>query len=159
MKVTALEEYGLRCLLQLAKAYLEHEEGSLTQVGLSISEIAKREGLSIQYVSKITSQLRKAGLISSMRGVHGGYHLTKKPHELKLLEVSKALGNSIFNKEFCMDHSGQKMTCVHEKNCSVRSVWSGIHQHINTILSQVSLADLLNGEMKTDQQLLRVISG
>lgn len=154
MKVTALEEYGLRCLLQLAKTYLEHG-----QEGLSISEIAKREGLSIQYVSKITSHLRKAGLIESMRGVHGGYHLAKKPHELKLLEVSRALGNSIFDEEFCMDHSGQKTTCVHEKNCSVRSVWSGIHQHINTILGQISLADLLNGEIKTNQQLLKVISG
>ena len=154
MKVTALEEYGLRCLLQLAKAYLEHR-----QTGLSISEIAKREGLSIQYVSKITSHLRKSGLIESMRGVHGGYHLAKEPHELKLLEVSKALGNSIFDEEFCMDHAGKKITCVHEKNCSVRSVWSGIHRHINMILSQLSLADLLNGEMKTDQQLLKVISG
>lgn len=157
MKVTALEEYGLRCLLQLAKAYLEHEQHE--QIGLSISEIARREGLSIQYVSKITSHLRKAGLIESMRGVHGGYHLAKKPHELKLLEVSRALGNSIFDEEFCMDHAGQKTICVHEKNCSVRSVWSGIHRHINTILSQISLADLLNGEMKTNQQLLKVISG
>jgi len=153
MKITALEEYGLRCLMQLAQAQAEGN------AGLSISEISKKDGLSIQYVSKITTHLRRQGIIGSVRGVHGGYRLAKKPQELKLSEIARALGDPMFDEEFCVDHAGKENACVHEKNCSVRSVWNVIHRHVNMIMNQITLQDLLQNEAETKEQLLKVVSG
>ena len=67
MKITAQEEYGLRCLLRLARA----GDGR----SLTIPEIAADEGLSVPYVAKLLAVLRQAGLIESVRGRSGGYRL------------------------------------------------------------------------------------
>jgi len=120
---------------------------------------SKKEGLSIQYVSKITTHLRRQGIIGSVRGVHGGYRLAKKPQELKLSEIARALGDPMFDEEFCVDHAGKENACVHEKNCSVRSVWNVIHRHVNMIMNQITLQDLLQNEAETKEQLLKVVSG
>ena len=68
MRVTAMQEYGLRCMLQLAT----HN----SDVPLAVREIAKRERLTPVYVEKILVNLRRAGLVKSVRGVNGGYALT-----------------------------------------------------------------------------------
>ena len=149
MKITALEEYGIRCLLQVAKA---------SQEGVSISEISKREGLSIQYISKLTSILRKAGLLSSRRGIRGGDHLAKHPTKIKLSTVLSVLGGVKFDHVLCEAHTGHKRACVHESNCSVRSVWGGIYGYVFSILDKMTLADLLKSEEGTRDQLLQLIS-
>ena len=76
MKISAQEEYGLRCLLQLARA----EEGQ----SVSITEIAAAEGLSAPYVAKLLAILRQQGLIESERGRTGGYRLTAPAGEIRL---------------------------------------------------------------------------
>ena len=67
MKVSALEEYGIRCMVLLAR----QEGGSLT-----LPEISEAEGLSISYAGKLLNILKKAGLVKSVRGRLGGYALT-----------------------------------------------------------------------------------
>lgn len=71
MRITAKEEYGLRCILQLASAPPREP--------LSAAEIARREGLSCPYVEKLLWTLKKAGFIKSHRGVKGGYVLARPP--------------------------------------------------------------------------------
>ena len=70
MKISAQEEYGLRCLLQLAQS---GDKGSAT-----LPEIAAAEGLSVPYAAKLLSVLRQAGLIESVRGRSGGYRLATR---------------------------------------------------------------------------------
>jgi DNA-binding transcriptional ArsR family regulator len=77
MKVTAQEEYGLRCLVQVARG---HAQGR----SLSITEIAQGEGLSTPYVGKILAVLRKGGLVTAARGRSGGYTLTRNPRAITL---------------------------------------------------------------------------
>ena len=77
MKISAVEEYGLRCLLQLARTASE-------QPLVSAEEIAIREGLSVAYVEKILSQLRKAGLVKSVRGMYGGYQLARPADDIRV---------------------------------------------------------------------------
>lgn len=69
MKITAQEEYGLRCLLRFARTG--------TEAVLTISEIAAAEGLSVPYVAKLLAILRQGGLIESVRGRSGGYRLAR----------------------------------------------------------------------------------
>lgn len=148
MKITALEEYGLRCLLQIAGA----------KEGLSISEIAKREGLSIQYVSKIAAHLKKHRLLEATRGVHGGYQLARPAQAINLSEVMRALGGVMFAENFCLEHTGKKDCCVHQQDCSIRSMWGVIYKYMDMILEEISLAGLLGGEEKTKEMLLALVA-
>ena len=90
MKITAQEEYGLRCLIRLARAYGEQP--------LTIPEVAAAENLSPPYVAKLLSVLRQAGLIESVRGRTGGYHLARPPAEVRLGVVLLALGEPLFEE-------------------------------------------------------------
>lgn len=148
MKITALEEYGLRCLLQIARS----------REGLSISEIAKAEGLSIQYVSKLTAYLKKHRLLEATRGIHGGYRLARPATVINLSEVMKALGGEMFAEAFCAEHTGKEKCCVHQPNCSIRSVWSLIYKYMDLILEEIMLADLMAGEGAMKEKLVAIIS-
>ena len=71
MKITSQEEYGLRCLLQLART----PQGQI----VSVKEIGIKEGLSSAYVEKLLRILSKTGLVHSVRGLKGGYVLNRPP--------------------------------------------------------------------------------
>ena len=84
MKFSAQEEYGLRCLLQIARL---GPDGSMT-----IPEISRIEGLTPTHVAKLTMILRKGGFLSSTRGQAGGYALARSPEKIIVGEVLEALG-------------------------------------------------------------------
>jgi Rrf2 family protein len=152
MKITALEEYGLRCLVQLAKAQKSGKSG------MSIREISEAEGLSIQYVSKITAHLKKANFITATRGVKGGYALAKTADQIHLADISVSLGNVMFDSGFCFDHSGSESTCVHQLDCSIRSVWNVVSNKLRSIMEEIKLSDIIAGEEKTNVKLLKMLS-
>lgn len=83
MKFSTRTVYGLQAVLVLANRY---GEGSL-----SVSQIAKREGLSVAYLEQILNALKKKGLVKSVRGPQGGYVLAKKPSEVTLKQLFDAL--------------------------------------------------------------------
>ncbi|HLB59561.1 MAG TPA: Rrf2 family transcriptional regulator, partial [Bdellovibrionota bacterium] len=118
MKITALEEYGLRCLLQVAR----EPEGSL----LTVSEIAQREALSSEYVAKIMSLLRRGELVESIRGVSGGYRLAKPAREISISALSSAVSNPLYVDGFCTGHRGLATECVHKDDCGIRFLWQEI---------------------------------
>ena len=139
MKITAQEEYGLRCLLQLA--------GSSASV--TIAEIAAAEGLSRSYVGKLMALLRDGGLIESVPGRTGGYRLATEAEQISLARVLGALGEPMFGGEaFCGRHAGTETggTCVHLGSCSLRSIWGVLEQWTQQVLSRISLADLSANE-------------
>jgi len=144
MKISAVEEYGLRCLLQLARS----KENQL----LSAEDIAEKEGLSVAYIEKILAQLRKVGLVSSVRGMYGGYQLTRSPDKITVGELVKAVDGDFFT-DICQHFSGNQNACVHSSACSVRPVWLMVARHVYRILDHLTLADLLNEESNMEQQL------
>ena len=89
MHLLAQEEYGLRCLLQVAR---HHGSQPLT-----ISEIAEAEGLSPEYTAKLMRALRKGGLVVSTRGAGGGYHLARPAAAITPWQVIQVLGGSFFH--------------------------------------------------------------
>ncbi len=149
MKITALEEYGLRCLLQIARVW---------EADISISEIAKKEGLSVEYVSKLTALLKNKGLIESTRGVKGGYRLTEAPQKITLAQISQALGQPMFDSEFCGEHTGVSPICVHDGNCSVRSVWGTLYAHMNSVMEKITLGQLLKDEKNVQLQVADLLT-
>jgi Rrf2 family protein len=148
MKITAQEEYGLRCLLQLATA----EDGH----SLTIPDIAAAEGLSHPYVAKILNVLRQANLIESARGRAGGYRLAKPPAEIGLGAVMRVLGEPLYeDPAYCQRHAGTETegNCVHHGACSLRALWLTLEQWMKHTFDQMTLADLLQGEPKMTDML------
>lgn len=137
MRITALEEYGLRCLLALAR------QGRGEQ--LSISEIADLEGISVPYASKLLSILRKAGLVNASRGRSGGFSIARPLDEISLYEVLTTLGGPLIDPKHCEKHSGILDECVHINNCSVQDVLGGLAGYIQEFLNDTSLQDLAFG--------------
>lgn len=141
MKITAQEEYGLRCLLQIARA------GS--PASLSIAEIAEKEGISTPYAAKLLSMLRQAGFIESTLGRSGGYRLARPANELGLGTVLKSIGERLFEEsEFCQKHAGTETdgACVHHDNCNLRSLWHTLEGCIQHLLDGLTVADLLHNK-------------
>lgn len=133
MKLSPLEEYGLRCLIQLAQRPQDHP--------VTIRQISEAEGLSTAYVGKLMFLLQKAGLVQSTRGVQGGYLLARPAAQTKLHEVFQALDPSALD-DVCEKFTGTESACVHNGACAIKHVWHGLSEHINAYLQNVSLKDL-----------------
>lgn len=142
MKLSAQEEYGLRCLLHMAR---QPEGASAT-----IPEISRAEGLSVPNVAKLMRILRMSGFVASARGQTGGYKLARPADRITVSEVLGSLGGTLFSSTFCSRHSGVQQTCTHDADCSLRSIWSALHTLVQDVLGKTSLRDLLcsEGEMR-----------
>ncbi len=98
MKISAHEEYGLRCLVQLARAEMDGES-------LTLNQIAEREGLSVANAGKLMWVLNKARLVQSQRGTKGGYTLARPANDIRLNEVIRILDEDTADR-FCETHAG-----------------------------------------------------
>lgn len=137
MKFSSQEEYGLRCLLQVARL----DEGVSTTIG----EISEREGITEPYVAKLLNILRKEGFITSTRGQAGGYRLARRPHEISVGEVLQALGGKLYEDDFCERHAGQNEVCTHTGSCSIRPLWDTVQRAVDRVLNGITLATMLEG--------------
>lgn len=147
MKISAQEEYGLRCLLQLAN--LPAGES------LTLPQIAEREGISQANAGKLMWLLNKAGFVSAMRGTKGGYNLARPADEIRLNEVIKVLyADEIVNH--CDSYKGILESCVHQGDCGIRPVIIGLHEIVQQALSQITLAQLIGEEKKVTQTFQQI---
>jgi Rrf2 family protein len=135
MKFSAQEEYGLRCLLQIARL---GPEGSMT-----IPDISRVEGMTPTHVAKLMMILRKSGFINSTRGHLGGYTLALPAQQIKVSDVLAALGGKLYDDGFCGRHRGLNDICTHAVDCSVRSLWQVVQGAVDNVLDKITLADLL----------------
>jgi Rrf2 family protein len=138
MKLSANEEYGLRCLVRLGYA---GPNGSLT-----IPEMSQAEGVSPAYAAKILRVLRKGGFVKAARGKEGGYALARPAEEIVIGEVMDMLGGRLFESGFCDSHSGQAAVCTRSVDCSVRSLWRAVQVAVDHVLHKATLRDLLQKE-------------
>ena len=138
MHILALEEYGLRCLLQVA---LRATDGTVTA-----QEIARAEGIGPEYVARIMGTLRAGGLVESTRGAGGGYRLARPASEISVWDALCVLGGEFFSKRFCECHSGQRRECVRETDCSIRALWSKVQRVLEETLRHISIEDLQREE-------------
>jgi Rrf2 family protein len=149
MKITAQEEYGLRCLLQLARHH-----GSPRP--LTVRDIATSEGISVAYAEKLLHRLSKFGLAASVRGVKGGFRLTRGPEEVTVGDAVRALGSFLTHAAICQRYTGDESHCVHNKNCGLRPVWSTVNYHVQKLFDSLPLAILLQGERDSRHQIMEI---
>ena len=144
MRITTWAEYGIICALHLAK---RSADGPVTG-----REIAAVERLPADYVEQILLRLRRAGIIRSTRGSHGGYSLARPPIEVTVRDVIAASELSTFDLH-CVSHPVGADRCSDSGNCSIRPVWVLLQQKIDEVLDSVNLEDLLADEPAVRQRV------
>ncbi len=127
MKISLLEEYGLRCLAQLASG-----PGKMT-----IAQIAREQGLSEENTAKVMARLRALGFVASLRGKGGGYLLARPAAQISLAEVVEKISGCLFEIERCHTES-----CTHRNGCALRPVWTQLEILVHDFLDALSIADL-----------------
>lgn len=142
MKITALEEYGLRCLLRVAERGEEEP--------ISASEIAEMEALSLPYAQKLLRKLSNSGMIDAQRGPNGGYFLAEPIDSISLGDVMRELGGMLEIEEFCDTHTGKSEVCAHACECSIRPIWSHISDFLIQTMDNIPLRVLVE-----DEQIVR----
>lgn len=153
MKFSAQEEYGLRCILSLARAENQSGISAAPPSGnqkrgafLTVGEVAETEGISSPYVRKLLSILAKADLVQSVRGCKGGYQLAREAASITIAEVLQVLGGRFYESDTCSKFVGVKKFCVHNNQCSIRSLWSGLQHILDGVLEKVTLQELTGNE-------------
>ena len=134
MRVTTWAEYGLIVSLHLAKRGRDAPTPA--------RDMAKREGLPADYVEQILLKLRRAGLVSSVRGAKGGYYLARDPDTISVKDVIEAAENRTFEVN-CDVHKVSTVRCSDGNPCSIRPVWRELQRRIDDLLDSISLGDLM----------------
>lgn len=127
MRVSQRTEYGIRAMIALAGRF-----DSLT----SIKELARREAIPETFLEQIMSDLRRAGLLESTRGPHGGYRLKNPPEEVSVGEIVTTL-------EGTLSPARCESGCARHDGCSTRSVLDRIERSITETLDQMHLGDFV----------------
>lgn len=127
MQLSTKVRYGTRALVELALVY---PEGTL-----SVKEIAEKESISPKYLEHIMAPLKAAGLVSSIRGMHGGYELARPPGKIRLTEVYTALEGSPAPVD-CVSEPG---SCPMQDVCPTRETWAEMKRSIEEILNTTTL--------------------
>ena len=130
MYITRETDYGVRCVLYLARK---------AQEIAPVNEIAKAMHIPKSFLAKILQRLVKAGIVISGRGISGGFSLAKKPENISILDVVKAIqGDSAIN--IC---AIDKKMCRLSKTCSVHPVWAELRGIIERRLQKENFAKLI----------------
>ena len=136
MKLSTRSRYSTRILLELAR-----HRGDIP---VQVSEISKRQGISVKYLEQLIRTLKKADLIKSVRGPKGGHMLAKPPETITLGQIVRLFEGQSDLVE-CVSNPD---TCRMSDGCRVRLAWSEATQALYGKLDAITIADLID----TDQE-------
>ncbi len=141
MRITTKVRYGLRALLQIAVTY----DGT----PVPLSAIAESQEISRKYLEQLVASLRRADLIGSRKGVHGGYFLTREPKDISLWDVFCTLEGCTPLVE-CIPNPE---SCNRANFCTTRGIWELLDQKLQEFWESFTLQDLINRLPEIEQTL------
>lgn len=139
MKLSTKGRYAVRAMLDLAQHY---EEGLVL-----IKDVARRQGISERYLEHLFLTLKAAGLVSSVRGARGGFHLTHPPSQVKLDDIVRACEGKFAVVE-CVSNP---KSCRRSARCATRDIWMELQTAMDDVLDSVTLQDLVERQQKKEQ--------
>jgi Rrf2 family cysteine metabolism transcriptional repressor len=131
-------EYGVRLMVELGRQEPEQP--------ISLKAIAEAEGLPLAYLEQVVARLKRADLVQSARGAHGGYWLARPAEEIAMDEVVQALEGAISPMECFTDPHTQRVVCSHTDDagrCATKLLWTRVQGGIVRALHDTTLADLV----------------
>lgn len=133
MMISTKGRYALRIMLDLAM----HDGAE----PVSVRAIAQRQDISGKYMEQIIGVLARSGLLRSVRGAQGGYHLTHAPQEITVGMILRATEGDLAPAE-CVAHGAQH--CDRSGGCPSRAVFAKVYRAINDVIDGVTLRDLMD---------------
>lgn len=137
MLISTKGRYAIRTILEFAKR--ESDER------VTLIDVANKQGISEKYLESIIVTLSKAGLVEGVRGRGGGYRLTRKPENYSIGEILRLTEGNLAPVS-CL--SCEQNTCEKKDECLTLPMWTGLNRVISDYLDNISIADLLNGNVK-----------
>jgi len=131
MKLTTKGRYAVNALLDLA---LHDKEGPV-----SLADISKRQSISQTYLEQLFSKLKRHGLVSSLRGPHGGYRLALETDEISIAKIIYSVDEKI---DITRCHG--KQNCQKDKRCLTHDLWMELNMHVSGFLNGITISDLIN---------------
>jgi Rrf2 family protein len=136
-------EYGVRLMVELGRQTAEQPT--------SLKAIADAEGLPLAYLEQVVARLRRADLVMSARGAHGGYWLARDPAEITMYDVVGALEGPIAPMECFVHDEMERIVCSHlpqdgvggRERCSTKLLWTRVQAGIVKSLQTTTLAELV----------------
>lgn len=152
MMFSTRSEYGVRVMIQLGR---RHGAGPVP-----LAEVADSEQLPLAYLEQLIARLRKAELVASTRGAHGGYELARAPEAITMAEVVQALEGNLAPMQCLSDPVTSRVLCNHEldadEGCATKLLWTRVQAGVSRALEQTTLAELVEfAEHGTKQQRLQ----
>ena len=135
MKLSKRSEYGLKALIDLA-AY--HGQGVM-----QAPQIARKHDISLKFLEQILLDLRRAGILHSRQGIHGGYYLALPPEQITIGQVVRILDGTIAPIRCVSRMSYERCTCPDENLCELRLIMLDVRNAISDVLDNISLADIV----------------
>ena len=132
-------EYGVRLMVELGRQTPDQPT--------SLKAIADAEGLPLAYLEQVVARLRKADLVMSARGAHGGYWLSRDPSEITMYDVVSALEGQIAPMDCFVHDPTDRVVCSHPtdagRHCATKLLWTRVQGGIVRSLQTTTLADLV----------------
>lgn len=134
MKISTKGRYGLRAVIDIA-IHGENEP-------VSLSDIAIRQNLSISYLEQLIAKLKKANIVTSVRGAKGGYSLAAPQDKISVGDILRALEGDL-SPVNCSEVTENGEPCKDSGQCITKVVWRRISDSINNAVDNLMLSDLL----------------
>jgi Rrf2 family transcriptional regulator, cysteine metabolism repressor len=139
MMFSTRSEYGVRVMIQLGR---RHGAGPVP-----LAEVADSEQLPLAYLEQLIARLRKAELVTSTRGAHGGYELARAPEAITMAAVVQALEGTLAPMQCLSDPVTSRVLCNHEldadESCATKLLWTRVQAGVSRALEQTTLAELV----------------
>ncbi len=133
MRLSTKGRYGVRAMFELA---LHYRDGPI-----SLKKIAQQQDISEKYLEHLFASLKKAHLLVSTRGAHGGYRLARSPAEITVGDIVRVLEGTVSVSD-CADESMEDDPCSRMEQCVVHKVWIQVRDRINEVLDGITLEDM-----------------
>ncbi|HMJ02209.1 MAG TPA: Rrf2 family transcriptional regulator [Conexibacter sp.] len=138
-------EYGVRLMVELGRQTPEQPT--------SLKAIAEAERLPLAYLEQVVARLKKAELVMSARGAHGGYWLARPADEITMDEVVQALEGAIAPMECFVSEHTERVLCSHDadvghQHCATKLLWMRVQGGIARALQTTTLADLVEFSLR-----------
>jgi FeS assembly SUF system regulator len=140
LRLSNLADYGVVVMTAAARAALDSRL-------MSTAQVAQVTGIPAPTVAKLMGQLGRAGLLTSQRGVAGGFALSRAAAEISLADIVEAIDGPI-----ALTHCGQEgAECDLSHNCAVRPHWAPVNRAVKAALADVRLADIVPAPARQKQ--------
>lgn len=134
MKLTTRGRYGLRAVLDLAV--------NTDDEAVALSQIAERQGISMNYLEQLVAKLKKSGIVHGIRGAQGGYVLAMPAEEISVGDILRALEGDLIPVD-CSELNNDDTPCSNSDICVTKYVWKRISDSINDAVDGIMLSDLV----------------